>query len=205
MLGDVIDRGPSSAALVARLMRYTRSSDRFIVLKGNHEQVMTDAISGDLYAGEQWMRHGGGATLKSWGVPEELVETGPLDAVLRNARRRIPTEVLQWMAQLKLYHRSGGVLFVHAGIRTGVPLQKQDIDDLMWNREGFIDNEALHPFLVVHGHTVFEDGPDVRVNRIGVDTGAYRTNRLLALGLEDDQTWPLITPGRNDGVPTSIG
>ena len=195
VLGDVVDRGPESAALVMRLMRYTRTNRRFIVLKGNHEQIMLAALSGDLTAARAWLEHGGASTLQSWGVPEEVLLGAGLPVIMWQARRLVTPEVRSWMGRLRLHFRSGNVLFVHAGIRPGVPLRKQDALDLMWIRREFLDDERPHPFLVVHGHTVSEQGPDFRAYRIGIDTGAYRTGRLTALGLEAGQLWTLTTDG----------
>ena len=195
LLGDVVDRGPDSAALVARLMRYTRASDRFIVLKGNHEQIMLAALSGDTAAAQMWLKYGGAATLVSWGLSEDLVNGGVVSTVMSQARRHISSETLAWLRQLRQYIRSGNVLFVHAGLRPNVALRRQSPSDLMWIREDFIESEVVHPFLVVHGHTIMESGPDVQVNRVGLDTGAYRTGRLTALGLEGHSTWSLATSG----------
>jgi len=204
VLGDVVDRGPDSAALVARLMRYSNASPRFTVLKGNHEQIMLAAISGNTTAAQMWIKYGGATTLMSWGLQEDLIAEAPTHIIMWQARRCIPQETIRWLNQLKLYCRSGDVLFVHAGVRPGTPLRKQDPFDLMWIREAFLDNETLHPFLVVHGHTIVEDGPDIRTNRIGVDTGAYRTGRLTALGLEGDQIWSLSTSGQTFEYATDL-
>ena len=192
ILGDVIDRGPDSAALVTRLMRYTRD-DRFKVLKGNHEQTMVAALSGDLSAARAWIRFGGVATLASWGVPSELLEAEQPIEIISAARKLVPRTVMGWIDRLPLTFRSGDVLFVHAGLRPGVPLHKQKPRDLLWIGKEFTEDATMHPLFVVHGHSIHEDGPDVRANRIGVDTGAYRTGRLTALGLEADCFWSLST------------
>lgn len=193
VLGDVIDRGPDSAGLIARLMRYTRYGKRFTVLRGNHEQTMLAALSGNVEAAKAWLKIGGRQTLESWGVAAELLDQAPLQVLMTHARLRIPAEVTAWVSRLPLYKQSGSVVFVHAGIKPGVALDKQDPNDLMWIRDGFVDCPVAHPFLVVHGHTIVENGPDFAGNRIGLDTGAYRTGRLTALGLEGDRTWTLAT------------
>ena len=194
VLGDVIDRGPHPASLVERLIRYGRNR-RFTVLMGNHERIMLAALLGDATAARVWLRHGGDTTLRSWGMQEHLITEESVDVMIRQARRLIPYQVLKWLEGLRLYWRSGNVLFVHAGVRCGVPLSEQVPADLLWINDDFIESTVMHPFLVVHGHTVVEDGPDVRANRIGIDTGAYRTGRLTALGLENDRTWSLAAVG----------
>ncbi len=188
VLGDVIDRGPHSASLVERLMKYTYASDRFIVLMGNHEQIMLAALEGDREALQAWMKLGGAESLLSWGVAANLVTAGGA-TLLEEARTKIPAPVLRWMGALPLWHQSGEVLFVHAGIRPGVPLQEQDPRDLLWIRKKFLECKKRHPFLVVHGHSVSEGGPDVQPNRIGIDTGAFNTGKLTAIGVEGGARW----------------
>ena len=113
--------------------------------------------------------------------------------IMFSARQHIPKDVLKWLSRLKLYVQSGNVLFVHAGLRSGVSLRKQDPLDLMWIRHESADDAICKPFLVVHGHTIREDGPYVQGNHVGIDTGAYRTGRLTALGFEGGSAWSLAT------------
>ena len=193
VLGDFIDRGPSAAELVGWLMRYSRASERFIVLKGNHEQGMTDALGGDFGTLRSWLAVGGEQTLQSWGVTRETLSGSSPSEIVKAARRCVRPDVLRWMELLPTSYRSGDILFVHAGVRPGVPLARQSSADLLWIGQEFLESEQPHPFLVVHGHTISEDGPELRPNRIGIDTGAYRTGRLTALGLERDQRWILST------------
>ena len=193
VLGDVVDRGPDSAELLRRLMRYTQASDRFTVLRGNHEAAMEAVLAGRLDVFDKWLEMGGTATLRSFGLPVEALRAKG-DAALRSAGRRvIPREVFSWIRRLPLFFRSGDVFFVHAGIRPGVPLSKQAPEDLLWIRKEFLESQVLHPVLVVHGHTVVEAGPQVRSNRIGIDTGAFETGRLTAIGLEASERWFLAT------------
>lgn len=191
VLGDVVDRGPQSAALVARLMRYTQASDRFIVLKGNHEHAMVEALGGDSRAFQAWLAIGGYETLVSWGVPEEIIKNGPFPLLSKIAKRLIDREVVAWLDGLPLHHVSGEVMFVHAGLKPGVELARQKPRDLLWIGEEFLRSEAAHPHLVVHGHNMKADGPELLAHRIGVDTGAYATGRLTAVALEAGAIWTL--------------
>ena len=169
-------------------MKYTYASNRFIVLMGNHEQIMLAALDGDLEALQAWTKLGGAETLLSWGVTMTLIAEGGA-ALLEAAQAKIPLAVTRWMGTLPLWHRSGDVLFVHAGIRPGVPLTEQDPRDLLWIRKKFLDFKKRHPFLVIHGHSVSEGGPDVQPNRIGIDTGAFSTGHLTAIGVEGGARW----------------
>lgn len=195
LLGDLIDRGPSSAELVGRCMAFAGNSDRFVVLKGNHEAMMVHAVAGNSAALQLWLREGGSATLSSWGVREELILKGPSPELHRAARRHIPAEVLRWMDELPLTCRIGSYLFVHAGLRPGIALVEQTAEDLLWIRKEFLDSESDHSFVVVHGHSITSEGVAIRPNRIGIDTGAYRTDVLTALALEADRCWTLATIG----------
>jgi serine/threonine protein phosphatase 1 len=193
ILGDFIDRGPQSAEIVQRLMRYTKASANCVVLLGNHEQTMLAALDGHPQALRAWLRLGGAETLRSWGVGDAAIETADPSEILREAQRKIPRETIRWMANRLLTHRTGNVLFVHAGIRPGVALEEQRPNDLLWIRDEFLDCEADHTVLVVHGHSIRELGPEIKSNRIGIDTGAYRTGRLTALAMEDNRYWTLST------------
>jgi serine/threonine protein phosphatase 1 len=193
LLGDIIDRGPNSAALVARCMAFTARSNRFMVLKGNHEAMMVDAIGGNLLALSLWLRHGGGPALLSWGVPDALVAAGASPDLLRAARDHVPADVVQWLAELPLTWTLGDYLFVHAGVRPGCGLAEQKAEDLLWIRKDFLESAADEGFVVVHGHSISDDGVVVRPNRIGIDTGAYRTDVLTALVLEGAERWTLAT------------
>jgi serine/threonine protein phosphatase 1 len=195
LLGDVIDRGPDSAELVRRLMAYTAASDRFVVLKGNHEEVMVEALEGGLDALQTWMGLGGAASLRSWGVPQELLAKPHPGRLMKAARRQVSDAELRWLEARPLTYSSGGYLFVHAGIRPGVPLAQQHSGNLLWIREPFLSWEGDMPAIVVHGHSARSNKPEIRAHRIGLDTGAYRTGRLTALGLEGERRWLLSTAG----------
>ena len=195
VLGDFIDRGPDSAR-VATIFATQRARSGFIVLKGNHEATLVDGLTGDRTALDLWIEHGGDATLRSFGATEDEIFPRDTRQLVATVRRTIPKPLIAWMAKLPLTHRAGRYLFAHAGIRPGVALGKQTADDLLWIRDAFIDSDADHGAIVVHGHTVFEGGASLKPNRIGVDTGAYRTGRLTAVGLEGDAQWILdTTPG----------
>jgi serine/threonine protein phosphatase 1 len=192
LIGDMIDRGPSSAQLLRQLMKVDLRNERMIILRGNHEEIMLSAMGGDLEALEGWLRFGGDETLKSYGMAAEDLDLS-LEEIHSKAVQLIGRDVLQWISDLPFSYRSGDFFFVHAGIRPGVPINAQDRDDMLWIREDFTEATDDHEVIVVHGHTIFEYGPEILRNRIGLDTGAYRTGRLSAVGFEGGRQWVITS------------
>lgn len=200
-VGDLIDRGPRSADVVDLMMRFTGLSKHLVVLKGNHEQVMVDALHGDLGMLNGWLRVGGRETLASWGVPSEVLDQSQRN-ILKVARKVIPRKTRRWLNDLPLHYQSGDFLFVHAGIRPGVPLARQEADDLLWIADEFLDVPEPHFAVIVHGHTIDEAGPVLHTNRIALDTGAYRTGRLSAVAFEGAEQWVIsTTTGTSTALP----
>lgn len=187
VLGDFIDRGPDSAKII-EVLTALHLDERMIVLKGNHEAALVEGVRGDRAALDAWIEYGGDATLRSFGAHEDDIWPADTRMLIGNVRRIIPEPVINWLAELPVTHRAGSYLFVHAGIKPGVAMTRQSADDLMGIRDEFTQSELDHGAIVVHGHTV-SDRVCFRPNRIGVDTGAYRTGRLSAVGLEASEQW----------------
>jgi len=192
LLGDIIDRGPQSAQMVDMLMGLQNDLATLHVLKGNHESAMVEALSGNPGAMGRWIANGGDAALRSWGIGEDLIDVADPAALRAALAAAVPAPVAAWLDGLPLSYRVGDYLFVHAGIRPGIPLDDQNPIDLMWIRADFLDSRADHGVMVVHGHTIRPE-VETRRNRIGIDTGAYRTGKLTALGLEGASRWVLST------------
>jgi serine/threonine protein phosphatase 1 len=181
-LGDYVDRGPDSAGVIA-LLDAGPPATRRIDLMGNHEQMLLDALDaaaggGDPGAIRHWLVNGAAATLASWGVPAAADPESWAGLVPAGQIARIRT--------LALSHRAGGYLFVHAGIRPGVPPERQSRHDMLWIREPFLLSDARFGVVVVHGHTP-GPAPVIRPNRIGIDTGAVLGGALTCLVLEEDR------------------
>ncbi len=182
-LGDYIDRGPDSAGVLRRIAAPPRGITHVVNLLGNHEAMMLEALDaaadgerGWRQAVGHWLANGGTASLVSWRIDE-----------LPPARwaAAIGGEVIEQLRGLRLRHAEGGYLFVHAGVRPGVHLLRQVADDLLWMREPFLSSSAEHGAVVVHGHTPVP-APQVRANRIGIDTGAVTGGALTCLVLEGE-------------------
>ena len=183
-IGDYVDRGPDSFGVVDMLIEEPLEGFERHHLKGNHEDFLLRFLESGA-DGEVWMMNGARATLESYGVEWSDMAYGPdgLAAARRKFADFMPESHLRFFHGLELRHSEGDYLFVHAGVRPGVPLAEQRPFDLMWIREAFLDSDADHGRVVVHGHTI-SPAPEVRPNRIGIDTGAFRSGRLTALVVE---------------------
>ena len=192
VLGDLIDRGPNSAEVVERLLTLseTRGNIRFIL--GNHEEVFLQAMHGDLEALRLFARIGGRETIVSYGVSEHDFERSDYDELFDLLNARVPARHLAFLDAFERMIERGDYAFVHAGIRPGVALTSQSGSDLRWIRSSFLNHEGEFGAMVVHGHTISDD-VEIRHNRIGIDTGAYASGRLTALGLEGGERWFLAT------------
>ena len=183
MLGDYIDRGPDSRGVIAHLMA-ERSGHELVTLRGNHEVFLLDLDPQDV---PNWCRYGGRETLASYGLDlsdlDEAALAGCVPELIGRVRAVLPPDHAAFLASTRLSWRCGDYLFVHAGIRPGVALAEQDPFDLVWIRRDFLDAEEDHGLVVVHGHTPTAE-PEIRCNRIGIDTKAYESGRLTCLVLE---------------------
>jgi serine/threonine protein phosphatase 1 len=191
-LGDLIDRGPESRGVVDRLIAFANSGAKVRFLMGNHEQVFLRALEGDLRALRFLVRIGGRETLHSYGIGDEDYRTLEFEELAILAAQKVPAEHLAFLARFEDWIALGDYLFVHAGLRPGVALEAQAQSDLCWIREEFLTHRESFGRMVVHGHSITED-IDVRANRIGIDTGAFATGRLTAIGLEGAGRWFLST------------
>ncbi len=200
-LGDLIDRGPSSAQVVERLRTYRHRDIQPVFLLGNHEEVLLRILAGEVEYLPGWLRFGGAQCLESYGADPRSIGAASDESALAAIREAIPDEHVAFLRTFADTCRFGDYLFVHAGIRPGIALDEQSQADLRWIREPFLSDETGHGFLVVHGHTI---SPEVeeRTNRIGIDTGAYRSGVLTALAIEEDRRWYLKTAAAV-GTPVS--
>ncbi len=188
LLGDLVDRGPDSDRVVERALSLGAPFDRVHHLIGNHEECMIAALTGDVRALRYFSRIGGDATIRSYIRDEALYEAASFEELATLFPARVPSihaDFLRCGDDMVLY---GDYVFVHAGVRPGVPLNRQKKSDLRWIREEFLSAREDFGAMVVHGHTI-SDQVEMRPNRIGIDTGAYCTGALTALGLCGTDQW----------------
>jgi len=186
-LGDYVDRGPASSAVIEHLAaeRHGDGIER-IALCGNHDDTFLKFIA-DPPRHQRWLDFGGDATLRSYGLEPSgyLGRPGGLQALGSDLRARMPARHIAFLQGLPIAARCGDRLFVHAGILPGVPLRQQEDHDMMWIREPFLSEGPGLPVTVIHGHTAGPE-PVFRPGRICIDTTCYATGHLTALKVTPD-------------------
>ncbi len=168
-IGDYIDRGPQSKEVVDYLIDLVRQQSRVIFLKGNHEQMLELYLSGADRS--SFLANGGHATLSSYSKDISSEEANP-----------IPSAHLDFFANLRLSYETDQYIFVHAGLKSNIPLEEQDEWDILWIRDEFIHSDFDFGKRVIFGHTPFRK-PLVFDNKIGIDTGAVYGNKLTCVEL----------------------
>jgi serine/threonine protein phosphatase 1 len=181
-LGDYIDRGPASRAVLDRLAGRIRSGET-VFLKGNHETFVARFLEDPALLSD-WRQYGGLETLISYGLRPPLNPTRSEQLELAKVfKTALPPAHLDFLRRLRTSFSCGDFFFVHAGVRPGVPFSRQHEDDLLWIREDFLLHEEKFEKIVVHGHTPVRE-PEIKSNRINIDTGAYATGRLTCVRIE---------------------
>lgn len=199
ILGDLVDRGPGSRAVLRTLISGLAQGRDWIVLMGNHDRLFLDFLQTSatenrlIRSGKSWLHEalGGGETLASYGIDPNL----PVSEVLAIARAVVPQSHIDFLRSRPLYHIEGNLLFVHAGIHPDLPLEWQDEEQFIWIREPFLSHEQPFPWLVVHGHTA-QELPRHFGNRINLDGGAGWGRPLTTAVIEGSKAWVLTPKGR---------
>ncbi|PYB73402.1 metallophosphoesterase family protein [Rhizobium wuzhouense] len=183
MLGDYVDRGPQSAAVLYHLNATPPAGFDRICLRGNHDDAFLDYLEGDP-AGDWFLDHGAENTLRSYGVDLEAhgAFTASNFALRQAVRAAVPPAHVEFLQSMPVLVTVGPEVFVHAGIRPGRPLDEQVDDDLLWIRRSFIDLGPGLPVRVFHGHTPMREA-FVGPGRVSLDTHCYKSGRLTAARL----------------------
>jgi serine/threonine protein phosphatase 1 len=175
-IGDYVDRGADTAGVLARLVAGSPvAGAETINILGNHDDTMWHALSGDRAAATDWLFAGGKPALESYGIDP--------GSPRESWSELVPADHVAFLHRLPLRHQEGGYLFVHAGIRPGVPLEDQTREDMLRIRQPFLYTERDLGAVIVHGHTPVKE-PVVRHNRIAIDTGAVFGAKLTCVVLE---------------------
>lgn len=198
LLGDLIDRGPDSAGVLAAAREWQQRR-RVRIITGNHEEMFLESLT-NAERMRSFLRFGGRETILSYPVDAQAFHLAAPDEAQALMRAAVPAEDIAFIAGFEEQVAIGDYLFVHAGIRPGQPLDAQDLQDLRWIREPFLSHQGDHGMVVVHGHTISVEA-QVQGNRIGIDTGAFMSGQLTALGLEGTERW-LIEARESDAAVT---
>lgn len=192
-LGDYVDRGPHSREVIDYLVSGPLPGLSMVHLLGNHDDAMLRFLE-DAAAGPTWARYGGDSTLVSYGVRarSDMIGAGRFQDMHRQFVRAVPEAHVAFLRDLRLSFEAGDYFFAHAGVRPGVPLDRQEADDLLWIRDPFLTSDADHGKVVVHGHTPRAEA-EIRPNRIGIDTGAFASGVLCCLVLDGEHRRLLST------------
>ena len=192
-LGDLMDRGPDSAGVIECAMALRDSGRKVRFLMGNHEEVFVRACrKRDVKITRFFLRIGGEATVLSYPITRAEYTTLDMEQLSERLSNLVPQAHLDFIESFEDQIVIGDYAFVHAGIRPGVPLSEQKPSDLRWIREEFVDQRGDLEKVVVYGHTIYDDIEE-RGSRIGIDTGAYASDKLTALALEGGERWYLQT------------
>lgn len=185
-LGDLIDRGPDSRGVIELLIDFPYAFAKPLYVMGNHEEMMVRGLMGEPELLSGWLEHGGFTCAESYGVPRSHLQGQDADAMEHILRSAIPKRHAEFLKTFLESVQFGDFLFTHAGIRPGIPIEQQSGREMRWIRDPFLEYEGDLGVVVVHGHTV-SDEVVMKPNRIGLDTGAYKTGRLTAICIEDDE------------------
>jgi len=183
-LGDYVDRGPGSRAVLDALIERGREYAS-VYLRGNHEVLLEEFLRQPEVFSE-WRQVGGIETLLSYGIrPSFNPSTSEQQILAKALANALPENHSQFLSKLRSWFSCGDFFFVHAGVRPGIPLASQKDADLLWIRDDFLNCQESFGKIIVHGHTPVHE-VDFRSNRINIDTGAYATGRLTCLRIESD-------------------
>jgi len=185
-VGDYVDRGEDSKGVIDWLINPPPVGWDRICLRGNHEKMMQDFLELPMPR-MIWPDNGGLETMRSYNVDlKPYQKDGMIDVLRTDFDRRFPQNHRDFISDLTLHFELGDYFFVHAGVRPGCALMEQEEDDILWIRKEFLDSKVDFGKIIVHGHTIVSQ-PEIRHNRINIDTGAFMSDRLTCLVLDGEE------------------
>lgn len=199
LLGDLIDRGHDSAAVVEQARQWA-SHREIEFIQGNHEEMLLVSRT-DLDALRSFLKFGGLETMLSYGIDAETLKAAEIEDLQQLMNAAIPQDDFDFLDSFQKMVRIGDYVFVHAGVRPDTPLEHQMGNDCRWIREPFLSHRGDFGGFVIHGHTITPE-PDICGNRIGIDTGAFLHGTLTAIGLQGEYRWFLqaSTPEKSEAA-----
>lgn len=199
-LGDYIDRGKQSKEVLDFLMTEPFTGFEHIYLKGNHEEMIMQTTTGYYNDVNHFLDNGGKNTCESFKISSNRL----YDDI--DWWKRTLAPYATWLNKLKLYHKIPGYLFVHAGIHPDFyqDIEQQRQEWLIWIRNKFLVDERDYGYRVIHGHTPTSGEPEVKHNRINIDTNAWATGILTAVVIGDDGEPTFLTTKPEKDIDTNI-
>lgn len=188
LVGDYIDRGEQSAAVLRHVYALGQSNSREVIcLVGNHEDMLLKFLEDPAERGARWLRYGGLQTLSSFGVGAitDKSSAGAMEQARNALEDAMGSELIAWLQALPTHWQSGNVAVVHAGADPSLPIPTQNPRVLKWGHPDFRHVTREDGTWVVHGHTIV-DQAEARNGRISTDTGAFATGRLTAAHIAPD-------------------
>lgn len=200
-VGDLVDRGPNSQGVIEYLRAGVAQGKNWIILKGNHDRMFTGFLDDAAYhdpglrADLSYLHYkiGGAATLASYGVKNAADRR--IAVIHAEAVAAVPRAHRDFLESRPVSYNRGDAMFVHAGVRAGVPLDQQTDTDLMWIRGVFLEDRESYGPLIVHGHTAI-DKPRHYGNRVNIDSGAAYGGPLSGVVIEGRDVYQLTNTGR---------
>lgn len=181
LLGDLVDRGPDSAGVVRRARKWQKKRS-VRILAGNHEDMFLESFEKpDIL--RHFLKHGGRETILSYGISKKQFDAMTLEELFATLPKVVPEEEREYINNFEEQIVAGDYLFVHAGIDPTIPISDQKRSNMLWIRDRFLSHQGPLEKVVIHGHTIFDDVVNLG-NRVGIDTGAFRSGVLTALVLE---------------------
>ena len=197
-----MDRGPDSKGVIERTRQWQKTRN-VRVLAGNHEEMFMEAFEKpDIL--RHFLKHGGRETIMSYGLSKKQFNAMTLDELFALIPELVPQSDRDYIDAFEEMIVAGDYLFVHAGIDPAAPIDAQKRSDMLWIRDRFLNHQGPLEKVVVHGHTIFDEVMDCG-NRIGIDTGAFRSGVLTALVLEGDHKRIIQTSEEGEEIGVFTG
>jgi serine/threonine protein phosphatase 1 len=195
MLGDYVDRGPSSSGVLEHLLAKPPLGFERICLAGNHEVMMLEHLEAPRVP-SPWIKNGGDITLDSYGISAERYAEATMKQRSQILASHIPDSHLELLRTMPSMVTAPGLVFAHGGVDRHLPLESQEDSSILWMRHNPKDIWTDAPFTLIHGHTPVSI-PLIQPRRINIDTGCFATGKLTAVRMSPGRKPRLLYVGAN--------